>query len=109
VISPNKAFDTEKYCVICSNILGGCKGSTGPSSIDPKTGKPYGISFPVITIADNVNTRKKLIEYLGIRKLYAVAGGSMGGMQDFPHHQLTRSIFDIRSAGSFKLIKKLSN
>ena len=55
VIGPNKAFDTEKYCVICSNILGGCKGSTGPSSIDPETGKPYGISFPVITIADIVN------------------------------------------------------
>ncbi len=81
VIGPNKAFDTEKYCVICSNILGGCKGSTGPSSIDPETGKPYGISFPVITIADIVNTQKKLIEYLGVRQLYAVAGGSMGGMQ----------------------------
>jgi homoserine O-acetyltransferase len=81
VIGPNKGFDTEKYCVICSNILGGCKGSTGPSSIDPETGKPYGISFPVITIADIVNTQKKLIEYLGIRQLYAVAGGSMGGMQ----------------------------
>ena len=81
VIGPNKGFDTEKYCVICSNILGGCKGSTGPSSIDPETGEPYGISFPVITIADIVNAQKKLIEYLGIRQLYAVAGGSMGGMQ----------------------------
>lgn len=81
VIGPNKAFDTEKYCVICSNILGGCKGSTGPSSINPETGKPYGISFPVITVADMVNAQKKLIEHLGIRQLFAVAGGSMGGMQ----------------------------
>lgn len=81
VIGPNKAFDTQKYCIICSNILGGCKGSTGPSSIDPETGKPYGISFPVITIADMVNLQKELIDYLGIKQLYAVAGGSMGGMQ----------------------------
>ena len=81
VIGPNKAFDTEKYCVICSNILGGCKGSIGPSSIDPETEKPYGISFPVITIADMVNAQKKLIEHLGVKQLFAVAGGSMGGMQ----------------------------
>jgi len=81
VIGPNRAFDTEKYCVICSNILGGCKGSTGPSSIDPETGKVYGISFPVITIRDMVNAQKKLVDYLGIKQLFAVAGGSMGGMQ----------------------------
>ena len=81
VIGPNKAFNTEKYCIVCSNILGGCKGSTGPSSIDPYTGKHYGISFPVITIADMVNAQKKLIEHLGVKQLYAVAGGSMGGMQ----------------------------
>lgn len=81
VIGPNKAFDTEKYCVICSNILGGCKGSTGPSSVDPETGKIYGISFPVITVGDMVNAQKKLVEYLGIKQLFAVAGGSMGGMQ----------------------------
>jgi len=81
VIGPNKAFDTEKYCVICSNIIGGCKGSTGPSSIDPETGKHYGISFPVITIADMVNAQKKLVEHLGVKQLFAVAGGSMGGMQ----------------------------
>ena len=65
VIGPNKAFDTEKYCIICSNIIGGCKGSTGPSSINPETGKHYGISFPVITIADMVNAQKKLVEHLG--------------------------------------------
>jgi homoserine O-acetyltransferase/O-succinyltransferase len=81
VIGPNKAFDTEKYCIICSNIIGGCKGSTGPSSINPETGKPYGISFPILTIADMVNAQKKLVEHLGIKQLFAVAGGSMGGMQ----------------------------
>jgi homoserine O-acetyltransferase/O-succinyltransferase len=81
VIGPNKAFDTEKYCIICSNILGGCTGSTGPSSIDPETGKPYGISFPVFTIVDMVNAQKKLVEHLGVKQLFAVAGGSMGGMQ----------------------------
>jgi homoserine O-acetyltransferase len=81
VIGPNKAFDTEKYCIICSNIIGGCKGSTGPSSINPETGKPYGISFPVITIADMVNAQKKLVDHLGVKQLFAVAGGSMGGMQ----------------------------
>lgn len=81
VIGPNKAFDTEKYCIICSNIIGGCKGSTGPSSINPETGKPYGISFPVITIADMVNAQKKLVEHFGVKQLFAVAGGSMGGMQ----------------------------
>lgn len=81
VIGPNKAFDTEKYCIVCSNIIGGCKGSTGPSSISPETGKPYGISFPVLTIADMVNAQKKLVEHLGVKQLFAVAGGSMGGMQ----------------------------
>jgi len=81
VIGPNKAFDTERYCIICSNIIGGCKGSTGPSSINPETGKTYGISFPILTIADMVNAQKKLVEYLGVKQLFAVAGGSMGGMQ----------------------------
>jgi len=81
VIGPNKAFDTERYCVICSNIIGGCKGSTGPSSLNPETGKPYGISFPILTIADMVNAQKRLVEHLGVKQLFAVAGGSMGGMQ----------------------------
>ena len=81
VIGPGKAFDTDRYFVICSNIIGGCKGSTGPSSTNPVTGNPYGISFPVITIRDMVNAQKALIDHLGIRQLYAVAGGSMGGMQ----------------------------
>ncbi len=81
MIGPGKAFDTDKYFVICSNILGGCKGSTGPSSTNPETGKPYGLDFPVITIADMVNAQRHLIDHLGIGQLLCVAGGSMGGMQ----------------------------
>jgi len=81
VVGPGKAFDTDRYFVICSNVIGGCKGSTGPSSENPATGKPYGASFPVITITDMVNAQKLLIDHLGIPQLYAVAGGSMGGMQ----------------------------
>jgi homoserine O-acetyltransferase len=81
LIGPGKAFDTDRYFVICSNVIGGCKGSTGPSSIDPKTDKPYGLDFPAITIKDMVNAQSGLVKHLGIKKLLAVAGGSMGGMQ----------------------------
>jgi homoserine O-acetyltransferase len=81
VIGPGKALDTDRYFVICSNVLGGCKGSTGPSSVNPATGKPFGAKFPVITIRDMVNAQKLLIDQLGISQLYAVVGGSMGGMQ----------------------------
>ena len=80
-VGPGKAFDTDKYYVICSNVVGGCQGSTGPSSINPSTGKPYGLSFPVITIGDMVRAQRYLIDHLGIEKLLTVAGGSMGGMQ----------------------------
>jgi homoserine O-acetyltransferase len=81
MVGPGKAFDTNKYFVICSNVIGGCKGSTGPSSIDPATGKPYGLRFPVVTISDMVNAQKHLIDHLGIKQLLCVVGGSMGGMQ----------------------------
>jgi homoserine O-acetyltransferase len=81
MIGPGKAFDTDKYFVICSNVLGGCRGTTGPSSINPATGRPYGLSFPVITISDMVRLQKKLVDYLALERLLAVCGGSMGGMQ----------------------------
>ncbi|MBR4664222.1 MAG: alpha/beta fold hydrolase, partial [Lentisphaeria bacterium] len=79
-VGPGRPFDTDKYFIICSNILGGCSGSTGPSSIDPDTGEPYRMNFPVITIADMVRAQKRLIDHLGIKKLLCVVGGSMGGM-----------------------------
>ena len=81
MVGPGRPFDTERYYVICSNVIGGCQGSTGPSSIDPATGRPYGARFPVITIADMVRAQARLIDLLGIETLLAVAGGSMGGFQ----------------------------
>jgi homoserine O-acetyltransferase/O-succinyltransferase len=81
MIGPGKAFDTDKYYVICSNVIGGCRGSTGPASISSKTGAPYGLDFPLITIKDMVNAQSHLVRHLGIQKLLCAAGGSMGGMQ----------------------------
>jgi homoserine O-acetyltransferase/O-succinyltransferase len=81
MIGPGKAFDTDRYCVISSNVLGSCYGTTGPSSIDPTTGAPYGSTFPVITIGDMVNVQARLIDALGIDSVLGVVGGSMGGMQ----------------------------
>jgi homoserine O-acetyltransferase/O-succinyltransferase len=81
MIGPGKAFDTNKYFVVCSNVLGGCRGTTGPSSINPATGCPWAMTFPVITIGDMVRLQKKLMDHLGIPRLLAVSGGSMGGMQ----------------------------
>ncbi len=102
MVGPGKAFDTDKYFVICSNVLGGCKGSTGPSSINPATGKPFGLDFPGITIGDMVNAQLRLIDYLGIQKLLSVAGGSMGGMQVlewmFSHADRTKSAIPISTA-----------
>jgi len=81
MVGPGRPFDTDRYFVICSNVLGGCQGSTGPSSTNPATGKPYGVRFPVLTIGDMVRAQARLIDRLGIDKLLAVAGGSMGGFQ----------------------------
>jgi homoserine O-acetyltransferase len=81
MVGPGKGMDTNKYFVVCSNIIGGCKGSTGPSSINLQTGRPYGLSFPVVTIGDMVRTQKVLLDHLGIDRLLCVIGGSMGGMQ----------------------------
>jgi homoserine O-acetyltransferase/O-succinyltransferase len=81
MVGPGKAFDTQNYFVICSNILGGCKGSTGPASLNPNLGCPYATNFPIITIGDMVNAQIRLIDHLGIDRLLTVAGGSMGGMQ----------------------------
>ena len=81
LIGPGKGIDTNKYFVICTNVLAGCRGSTGPSSINPKTKKPYGGDFPLITIGDMVQAQRRLIDNFGIQKLLAVIGGSMGGMQ----------------------------
>jgi homoserine O-acetyltransferase len=81
VVGPGRPIDLDRYFVICSNVLGGCMGSTGPSSLDPATGRAYGLSFPVITIADMVRAQALLVQALGIETLFAVVGGSMGGMQ----------------------------
>jgi homoserine O-acetyltransferase len=81
LIGPGKPIDTDRYFVICSNVLGGCMGTSGPASTDPATGEPFGTEFPVVTISDMVRAQARLIEHLRIETLLAVVGGSMGGMQ----------------------------
>jgi homoserine O-acetyltransferase len=83
MIGPGKAFDTDRYFVVSTNLLGGCRGTTGPSSINPATGTPYGADFPVITVADMVRAERAFLDVIGIERLAAVAGGSLGGMQAF--------------------------
>ena len=81
MIGPGKAFDTDRYFMICANVLGGCRGTTGPACVNPATGCPYGMEFPLITISDMVRLQAMLLDHLGIQRLLGVAGGSMGGMQ----------------------------
>ena len=81
LVGPGKPIDTDRYFVVCSNVIGGCMGSTGPASTNPATGKVWGLDFPVITIPDMVRAQAMLLDHLGIEKLFAVVGGSMGGMQ----------------------------
>ena len=81
MVGPGKPYDTDSFFIICANVLGSCLGTTGPASLDPVTGKPYALHFPVVTIRDMVNAQAKLVDRLGIDTLFCVAGGSMGGMQ----------------------------
>ncbi len=81
LVGPGRLLDTERYFVICSNVIGSCHGSTGPTSLNPRTGKRYNLSFPVVTVRDMVAAQKLLLDHLGIEKLLSVMGGSMGGMQ----------------------------
>jgi homoserine O-acetyltransferase len=81
MIGPGKAFDTDRYHVICTNLIGSCRGSTGPASVNPRTGKPYGLEFPVVTVSDMVRAERRFLDVLGIDSLLAAAGGSLGGMQ----------------------------
>lgn len=81
MIGPGRPIDTERFFVVCANLLGGCQGTTGPSSIDPATGSPYGLGFPLISVTDMVNLHRRLVSHLGIERLLAVVGGSLGGMQ----------------------------
>ncbi len=102
MVGPGKGFDTDGFCVICSNVIAGCKGSTGPSSTNPETGGRYGLTFPFVTVGDMVRAQKMLVEHLGISKLLAVAGGSMGGMQAMEwavaYPDMVSSVISIASA-----------
>jgi homoserine O-acetyltransferase/O-succinyltransferase len=81
MIGPGKAFDTDRYFVVCTNLIGSCRGSTGPSSVNPATGRPYALDFPVLTVGDMVRAERRFLDALGIERVLAVAGGSLGGMQ----------------------------
>jgi homoserine O-acetyltransferase len=88
MVGPGRAFDTDRFFIICANVLGGCKGSTGPSSTNPATGRPYAMQFPVVTLHDMVRAQRPLLDLFGIGKLHAVTGGSMGGMLALAFTQL---------------------
>jgi homoserine O-acetyltransferase len=103
LIGPGKAVDTRRFFVICANVPGGCQGSTGPSSLNPETGRPYGTLFPFVTIRDMVRAQKLLLDHLGVSELHGVIGGSMGGMQallfaiEYPH--FTRRVLAMATTG----------
>ncbi len=81
LVGPGKPIDTDRYFVICSNLLGGCRGTTGPNFEDPERGRPYGADFPVVTVADMVEVQRRLLDHLGVERVRAVVGGSLGGLQ----------------------------
>ena len=103
LIGPGKAVDTRRFFVVCANVLGGCQGSTGPSSINPATERPYGRLFPFVTIRDMVRAQRLLLEYLGVAELHGVIGGSMGGMQallfGIEYPQFTRRVLAMATTG----------
>ncbi|MDX9701734.1 MAG: homoserine O-acetyltransferase [Candidatus Auribacterota bacterium] len=106
MIGQGKPFNTSRYFIICANYLCGCKGTTGPSSINPRTNQPYGLGFPMVTITDMVTVQKQLIDHLGIKKLLAIAGGSMGGMLAL--EWVTRYPESVRSACIIASTSRLS-
>ena len=103
LVGPGRAFDTDRYFVVCTNVLGGCYGTTGPTSIDPATGKPYRMRFPQMSIRDMVRVQKAALDALGVRSLVTIAGGSMGGMQVLEwavmYPEVVRSIMPVATAG----------
>ncbi len=104
IVGPGKIIDTDKFFVVCANVLGGCMGSTGPKEINPATGKPWGLSFPVITIRDMVQAQARLLDHLGIDSVFCVLGGSMGAMQSLEWaHRFPHRVFScIPIAGSYR-------
>jgi homoserine O-acetyltransferase len=103
LIGPGKAFDTDRYHVVCTNLIGSCRGSTGPASIDPATGKEYGATFPVVTVGDMVRAQRAFLHELGIDRIFAASGGSLGGMQALEwavaYPDAVRAIIPIASTG----------
>lgn len=104
LVGPGKVIDTNRFFVVCANVLGGCMGSTGPKEIDPSTGRSWGLNFPIITIRDMVQAQVKLIDHLGIEKVFCVVGGSMGAMQvlEWAHRYPDRVFSAVPIAGSYR-------